>query len=298
MCERIGDRWYKKYHSIYLRDVAGEILVTRLPEHKGLVPSRLESLRIDHGEIEICVSSPHYPLVEEGKTYTEDQVMCLIAGLASLEENLLVHGDIQPKNIVVTPDGLAMIDYTLVVSVYDTITVTQGYKDYIGELHADNAIQRCNPTERAIYALGITLRHLGHKKLSEDLIKNRPKSFAEILGRDFTIAPRPFEMITLNSSLYSLWVSENKSLYLLYNVIANNLPICSAIPNAEIESLDCLDNPEWIHDIPSVSGKFLTLYFLNVLCDKNESWGNLNEELPEGNNILVATEKLDFVMKY
>lgn len=301
-CERIGDRWFKTYHSIYARDVSGEIAVTRLPNHKGLVPSTLEKLELEKGCVKVCVSTPHYPPLIEGERYTDDEIMCLIDGLAFLEENLLVHGDIQPKNIVKTPEGLAMIDYTLVVSIYDTITVTQGYKDHIGEYHAEGVISRCNPTERAIFALGATLQYIGSDKmvsLGKFLMfsDNKPKSFAEILDREFLLKPRRFKEIEIDYTLYDLFIQENKSLYLLYNVIANGLPVYAAIPSDNIDSLEIFDNLDWIHDIPSVSGKFLTLYFLGYQCDQHEQWGDIEKELPKARSkILVATTKLDFIV--
>jgi len=63
---------------------------------------------------------------EERRLYTEN----LLAALAYLEQKGIVHKDIKPDNLIVSPDGLTMIDFSLAGEALDETTVgTALYRD-------------------------------------------------------------------------------------------------------------------------------------------------------------------------
>lgn len=329
-CEMQNGFWYKTYQTRNMHTLSCEILYARLPENPYLIKSEIEYCKFSKDLVEIQVKTENYPTLFDGFQVEKKDIIHLIKGLAYLELNGLVHGDIKPDNIVRTGDGLSMIDFSYMVSKSNNLDVTQGYKDEDGINHDLGNISKLNPLSSAIFALGISIKHLDPEdkflELTEILIsENRPSSFLDVLRYlneeiPFVKLAEDFDYLKLETicsqkvkKYYNLWIENEGSLVTLFVFMRlildrmENLELLNYSKDLTKATMILVKIfPHWVTFYPDCSGKFLTLGMISLVekgvwksCEKHEEWeGNIDDEIGETSlqRILVATRYLDFII--
>lgn len=305
-------RWYKTYTSSDMKRVAGEIMITNLPKIPGIVSSRLEYCKLSSNCASIRVSTINYPTLVEGKLISYKDCFNLFRALAILESYGLMHGDIKPGNLVLTPDGVSLIDFSLVTHINDWGAKTQGYKNESAIFHDQNIIQRLDPVKSAIFALYITLQHI--TLLETDFSKcSTFREVCSVVGaiNNYLVLPLAEfderEFIQIDRNIVSVLYNKMNNVFDLYvclrlillgydGIDMFNMRECSE------KSIHCLN--DWITLYPKCTGKFLSLGFASLVqdglwksCQRMENWkGIIDDELKHYKiaKIAVSTETMNF----
>ncbi len=202
-------RWYKTYLATNMSILACEIITTKfMQDLPGIVKNRLEYCKFSDCVVEIQVSTEGFDQLVEGKMYSKDEIQPLISGFASLEFIGLVHGDIKPANIVMTPKGLAMIDFSYMTSIGNTLVETHGYKNDNAIAHSEGILQKVDPIASALYAFGVTLAHITDDPdlltLASECMLGKKQSFLDLIPRIDFGEPAP---LPISSYHYTLDIS-------------------------------------------------------------------------------------------
>lgn len=230
--EGSGGIVYKAYHKrlrqeVVLKKVKSDRAVSAVDRHEvdilkklhhSYLPQVFDFLEMD-GAVYTVMSyirgKSFAQLIKEGHTFTQKQIirwgMQLSSALNCLhsQEPPVIHGDIKPANIMLTPEGdICLIDFN--ISFYLDHTAVLGYSNgytspeqYIMALSSSSGIsfpEQSDVDERTdIYSVGAVLYHMATGKRIKDcrekidkklLIQCTGEAFAQVIERATKIAPK------------------------------------------------------------------------------------------------------------